>query len=142
MSHHPAIPRFRIYGQFSRSLRPVCEAVEAVDASVEAVDAVEAAGGISPRSQRVLRDGCPDIYQEYCAEYCGACSNFQRQNPLVIGRLVQGVPSARGPWLVNFDLGVPPSCPAEQSLLPNSNQLRQNWADSGTPKIQVNPTRS
>ena len=46
--------KFRIYGQFSRSLRPVCEAVEAVDASVEAVDAVEAAGGISPRSRRTL----------------------------------------------------------------------------------------
>ena len=31
--------------------------------------------------------------------------------------------------------------PAAQPLLPNSNQPRQNWADSGTPKIQVNPTQ-
>ena len=28
-----------------------------------------------------------------------------------------------------------------QPLLPNSYQPRQNWADSGTPKIQVNPTQ-
>ena len=28
-----------------------------------------------------------------------------------------------------------------QPLLPNSNQPRQNWADSGSPKIQVNPTQ-
>ena len=47
--------KFRIHGQFSRSLRPVCEAVEAVDASVEAVDAVEAAGGISSCRNRKLR---------------------------------------------------------------------------------------
>ena len=43
---------------------------------------------------------------------------------------------------VDFDLGVPPSCPLAQPLLPNSNQPRQNWADSGTLKIQVNPTQS
>ena len=36
---------------------------------------------------------------------------------------------------VDFDLGVPPSCPAAQPLLPNSHQPRQNWADSGTLKI-------
>ena len=34
---------------------------------------------------------------------------------------------------------VPPSCPAAQPLLPNSNQPRQNWADSGTPKISQPP---
>ena len=52
---------------------------------------------------------------------------------------VQGVPSARGPGLdlVYFDLGVPPSCP----LLPNSHQPKQNWADSGTLKIQVDPPK-
>ena len=33
---------------------------------------------------------------------------------------------------VDFDLGVPPSCPAGQPLLPNSHQPRQNVADSGT----------
>ena len=40
---------------------------------------------------------------------------------------------------VDFDLGVPPSCPSAQPLLPNSHQPKQNWADSGTLKIQVNP---
>ena len=43
---------------------------------------------------------------------------------------------------VDFDLGVPPFCPAPQTHLPNSHQPRQNWADSGTLKIQVNPTQS
>ena len=42
--------------------------------------------------------------------------------------------------LVDFDLGVPPSYPAAQPFLPNSHQPRQNGADSGTLKIQVNPT--
>ena len=37
---------------------------------------------------------------------------------------------------VDFDYG------AAQLLLPNSHQPRQNWADSGTLKIQVNPTQS
>ena len=55
---------------------------------------------------------------------------------------VQGDSSALRPGWVDFDLGVPPACPAAQPLLPNSNQPRQNWADSGTPKIKVNPTRS
>ena len=41
---------------------------------------------------------------------------------------------------VNFYLGVPPSCPATQPLLPNYHHPRKNWADSGTLKIQVNPT--
>ena len=60
-------------------------------------------------------------------------------------RKIQGGPSARGPGLglVDFDLGVPPSCPAAQlaaqPLLPYSHQTRQN---SGTLKIQVNPTQS
>ena len=40
---------------------------------------------------------------------------------------------------VDFDLAVPPSGPAAQPLLPNSNQPRQKWADSGTLKIKVNP---
>ena len=31
---------------------------------------------------------------------------------------------------VDFDLGVPPSCPPAQPLLRNSHQPRQNWADS------------
>ena len=34
-----------------------------------------------------------------------------------------------------------PSCPVVKTLLPNSHQPRQNWADSGTLKIQVNPTQ-
>ena len=42
---------------------------------------------------------------------------------------------------VDIDLGVPLSCPSAQPLLPNSNQPRQIWADSETPKIQVNPTQ-
>ena len=33
---------------------------------------------------------------------------------------------------VDFDLGVPPSCPAPQPLLSNS---KQNWVDTGTSKI-------
>ena len=44
--------------------------------------------------------------------------------------------------LVEFDLGVPPSCPSAQPLLPNSHQPKQNWADSVTLKIQVNPFQS
>ena len=43
---------------------------------------------------------------------------------------------------VDFDLGVPPSCPAAQPLLPNSHQPNQNRADGGTLKIQVDPTQS
>ena len=30
---------------------------------------------------------------------------------------------------VDFDLGVPPSCPAAQLLLPNSHEPKRNWAD-------------
>ena len=41
----------------------------------------------------------------------------------------------------DFDLDVPPSCPAAHPLLPNSHQPEQNQADSGTVKIQVNPTQ-
>ena len=40
---------------------------------------------------------------------------------------------------VEFDFGVPP---AAQPLLPESHQPRQNQADSGTLKIQVNKTQS
>ena len=43
---------------------------------------------------------------------------------------------------VDFDSGVPPSCPAAEPLLPNSHQPRQNWADGGTLKIEVNRTQS
>ena len=43
---------------------------------------------------------------------------------------------------VDFDLGVRPSCLAAQPLLPNSHQPKQNQADCGTIKIQVNPTQS
>ena len=42
--------------------------------------------------------------------------------------------------LVDFDFCVPPSCPLAQPLLPH--QLRWNWADSGTLKIQVYPTQT
>ena len=42
---------------------------------------------------------------------------------------------------VDFDLGVPPYCPAAQLLLPNSHQPKQNWSDGGTTKIKVNPTQ-
>ena len=38
-------------------------------------------------------------------------------------------------------LYVPPSCPVSQPVLPNSLQPQQNQADSGTLKIQVNPTQ-
>ena len=43
---------------------------------------------------------------------------------------------------VDFDLGAPPSWPAAQRLGPNFHLLRQNWADSGTTNIKVNPTQS
>ena len=42
---------------------------------------------------------------------------------------------------VDFDLDVPPSFPAAQPFLPNFYQPMQNWADSGTLKIRVNPTQ-
>ena len=45
------------------------------------------------------------------------------------------------PGWFDFDLGVPPSRPAAQSLLPNSHQDRQYWGDSGTLKFQFNPTQ-
>ena len=41
---------------------------------------------------------------------------------------------------VDFDFGVPYSCPFVQPLRPNSHKPRQNWADSRTPKIKVNPS--
>ena len=40
---------------------------------------------------------------------------------------------------VDFDLGVPSSCPSAQPLLPNSHQTRQKWAGSGTNSSQPNP---
>ena len=42
---------------------------------------------------------------------------------------------------VDFDSRAPPSCPAVQPLLPNSQQPGQNWADSGTLQIQVSQTQ-
>ena len=33
---------------------------------------------------------------------------------------------------VDFDLGVPPSCPAAQPLLPSFLQSKQNWAERQT----------
>ena len=42
---------------------------------------------------------------------------------------------------VDFDWGVPPSCSPSQLLLSNYHQHKQNWAESGTHKIQVNPTQ-
>ena len=44
--------------------------------------------------------------------------------------------------MVDFDICIPPSCPAAQPLLPNSHQPKQRQADSGTLKIQVNKTQS
>ena len=43
---------------------------------------------------------------------------------------------------VDFDLGVPLTCPATQPLLPNSHHPKPNRADSGRPKIKFNPTQS
>ena len=44
----------------------------------------------------------------------------------------QGDSSALRPGRVDFDLGVPPSCPVAQPFLPYSHQPKQNWADGGT----------
>ena len=38
-------------------------------------------------------------------------------------------------------LSVPPSFPLAQPLPPNFHQPRQNWADSGTAKMKVNPNQ-
>ena len=40
-----------------------------------------------------------------------------------------------------FDLGVPPSCPLVQPVLPISHQPNLNLAEGGTGKIKVNPTQ-
>ena len=50
--------------------------------------------------------------------------------------------SARGPGLGWLLFGFSTFLPAAKPLLPNSYQPRQNWADSGILKIQVNPTKS
>ena len=42
---------------------------------------------------------------------------------------------------VDFNFDVPPSCPAVRPILPNTCVPKQNWADNGTPRIRVNPTR-
>ena len=76
---------------------------------------------------------CPYLLSfEFYAEDISGRHHFQS---------VQGVPSAPGPGLgwVDFDLVVQPSCPATQTPLSYSHQPRQNFADSGTLKIQVNP---
>ena len=44
--------------------------------------------------------------------------------------------------VVDFDLSVPPFCPAAKPLLPNYHQPRQSWASNGTIKFQVNQTKS
>ena len=58
----------------------------------------------------------------------------------MITQIVQGDTSPGEPGLTLI-WDVPPSCPAAQPLLPNSHQPKQNWADNGTVKIQVNPTQ-
>ena len=55
---------------------------------------------------------------------------------------LHGCSSSQTLGWVDCDLDVPPSCPASQRIPPNSHQPRQNWADSGTLEIQVNPTHS
>ena len=42
---------------------------------------------------------------------------------------------------VDFDLGLPRSCLTAQLFLLKSHQPKQNWADCGATKIQVNPTQ-
>ena len=55
--------------------------------------------------------------------------------------ILQGDPSPGEPGLGGLLIwGVPPSCPAAQPVLPISHQPRQNQAEGGTAKIQVNPT--
>ena len=39
---------------------------------------------------------------------------------------------------VDFNLEAPPFCQTALSFLPNFSQPKQNWADSGTPKMHVN----
>ena len=43
--------------------------------------------------------------------------------------------------LVVFDLHVPPSRPAAQPILSNSQLPKQNQVENGTPRIQVKPTK-
>ena len=65
--------------------------------------------------------------------------------PYIIRRIthnLKGVSSAHRPGWIDFDSGVPPSCPTAQPLLKNSSQTRQNFSYSGALKIQVNPTQS
>ena len=52
---------------------------------------------------------------------------------------LHGDSSGRALGWVDFDLDVPPPCPGAQPFLPNSHQPMQNWADSGTLKVQPNP---
>ena len=43
---------------------------------------------------------------------------------------------------IDFDLGVPPSCLAAQPIHSNSHQRRQNRSESGTLKVQDNPSQA
>ena len=65
---------------------------------------------------------------------------FSGTDTLVIGDFYRVVHLFVDLGWVDFELSVPPSCPSAQPLLPNSHQAIQNWADSGTLKIQVSLT--
>ena len=43
--------------------------------------------------------------------------------------------------LIDSDLDLPPSCPVDQPILPNSHLPKLNWAENETPTIHVNPTK-
>ena len=42
---------------------------------------------------------------------------------------------------IDFYLDIPPHCLAAQPILPNSHLHKQNWAENGTYKIELNPTQ-
>ena len=50
------------------------------------------------------------------------------------------ISSRTGIWLT-YIWDVPLSCPTAQPLLPKSHLPKPNWADSGSAKIKVNPTK-
>ena len=60
---------------------------------------------------------------------------------LTNGRVVQGGPSGRIVGWLTLICNVPPFGPAAQPLLPISHQPKQNQAEGGTNKIEVNPTQ-
>ena len=75
------------------------------------------------------------LYSMYCIRStCSIITKKPKWPNVRFYRVIHLVNNLGG---VDFDLGVPPSCPSAQPLLPNSHQPRQNWADSGTLKIQV-----